>query len=139
MELKDIVLNRGDRIYFETSNYLCAGDEGNLFDFLIDTKKNECDIIKIERPIKYEIIYEIPKEILDKEEKEYLENFLRPFRNKIRWIAKYESYKNNEYIAIQVRDERYLELPDFKFGTMYKGMELNKEYTLNELGLFEGE
>ena len=38
-ELRDIVLNRGDIIYFKDCNYLCTGEEGELFDFLIEVKE----------------------------------------------------------------------------------------------------
>lgn len=41
-----------------------------------------------------------------------------------------------EYIAIDLNNER-LSFPFFDKGTMYKGMELNKKYTLKELGLDE--
>lgn len=79
--------------------------------------------------------YEIEKHILDKVEKEYLENFLRPFKNKVELIEKRES-RNKQYVCICINGQ-YIYLPYFEKNTMYKGMELNKEYTLKELGLFE--
>ena len=136
MELKDIVLKKGDIVTLDDGEIQCFYPDNN-FGLFADDVYDKKRIVKIERPIKYETIYEASKVVLDKEEKEYLEHFLRPFRNRVKWIAKYESYKSDEYIAIQVKDERYLELPDFKKETMYKGMELNKEYTLDELGLFK--
>ena len=45
---------------------------------------------------------------------------------------------NYEFIKICYQDHHYiivLNFPDFKVGTMYKGMEANKDYTLEELGL----
>ena len=42
----------------------------------------------------------------------------------------------DDYICIGLNDEA-ISLPYFKKGTMYKGMELYKEYTLKELGLGE--
>lgn len=93
---------------------------------------NECDIIKVERPVKYETVYE-RKEILDTEEKEYLSAVIKPFRNKVEYIKKRRN-GDKEYIMIGLDDES-LYLPYFKEGTMYRGMELYEEYTLEELEL----
>lgn len=84
------------------------------------------------------------QEILTKEEKEYLENFLRPFRDEVNGIIKKKGYETNhdftgEYLAIGVKNCSPIYLPYFKQNKYYKGMELDKEYTLDELGLFKGE
>lgn len=75
--------------------------------------------------------------ILDDVEKAYLSAVIKPFRKDVEWIEKIERYYGgNEYIHITVkRNEDCCELPTFKKGTMYKGMEANKAYTLEELGL----
>lgn len=75
--------------------------------------------------------------ILDDVEKAYLSAVIKPFRKDVEWIEKIERYDGkNEYIHITVkRNEDCCELPTFKKGTMYKGMEANKVYTLEELGL----
>lgn len=75
--------------------------------------------------------------ILEKKEKEYLAAVIKPFREDVECIEKVESYYDkNEYIYITIKkDNDYCELPDFKNGTMYKGMKLNKPYTLEDLGL----
>lgn len=75
--------------------------------------------------------------ILDDIEKAYLSAVIKPFRKDVEWIEKIERYYDgNEYIHITVkRYEDCCELPTFKKGTMYKGMETNKAYTLKELGL----
>ena len=78
------------------------------------------------------------KEILDKIEKEYLENLLRPFRNKVETIRKCVYDIDTEYLTIYMKNScDTFNLPNFKPNTMYKGMEQYKEYTLKELGLFE--
>ena len=83
----------------------------------------------------------IKKPILDEVEKEYLSNIIKPFRNKVISIAKLDSEEMNgyEYIYIEhlevCNDRDYINLPCFKKGTIYKGMEVDKEYTLEELGL----
>lgn len=76
-------------------------------------------------------------EILDEEEKRYLEGVIRPFRNKVDHVAKH-GICNKEYIFIDLGDD-ILQLPYFSTNTMYKGMEIDEGYTLKELGLFEEE
>ena len=74
------------------------------------------------------------EEILDIEEKEYLGNLIKPFRNRVCFIKKIGGYTTKQYITIVLKDEN-IEMPYFKANSMYKGMEQNKEYTLEELGL----
>ena len=78
--------------------------------------------------------YIVEKEILDEEEKEYLSNVIKPFRDKVECIVK-KIFENEEYIKIVIKNDSDLFFPNFKKGTMYKGMEEDKRYTLEELGL----
>lgn len=82
--------------------------------------------------------YEIKKPILDDIERRYLSNIIKPFRDMVKIVIKYDSDKY-EYIAIRYRSfEKNIGtvyLPPFKKGTMYKGMKANKKYTFEELGL----
>lgn len=73
------------------------------------------------------------EEILDDIEKEYLRAVIRPFRDRVKYIGKNFS-NGSEYISINVNGE-WVIFPYFKKGTMYKGMEINKKYSLEELGL----
>lgn len=77
--------------------------------------------------------YTEPKEILDKQEKNYLSAVIRPFRDRNIVIAK-KFNRVGTYIKIMVDDEAVL-LPYFEKDKMYKGMKVDKEYTLEELGL----
>lgn len=79
---------------------------------------------------------EIEKPILDKVEKRYLENLLRPFKDMVKYVEKIRCQKEYLYICLDKADD-CITLPYFKKNTMYKGMELGKKYTLKELGLFE--
>ncbi len=79
--------------------------------------------------------YIIGKEILDKEEKEYLSAVIRPFRDRVKYIKKISS--DREYINVLLEDGDRLTFPYFEKGTMYKGMEADKKYTLKELDLDE--
>ena len=79
---------------------------------------------------------EIDLPILNTEEKEYLSAVLKPFINNVTDIAKYRrTSDSSEYIVINFKDTEGLILPHFKENTMYKGMELDKKYTLAELDL----
>lgn len=77
-----------------------------------------------------------PATLTDKE-KAYLSAVIKPFREDIEYIEKFKSnYVGKEYIYIVMKkDDDYCKLPRFFKGTMYRGMELNKRYTLEELGL----
>lgn len=99
------------------------------------------DVIKVERPTRYETVYERAeeekKEILDKAEKNYLINVIKPFRKRVKFIRKIESLTfsaEKELLQIQLNDDD-IALPYFKKNTMYKGMKLDKDYSLEELGI----
>lgn len=85
---------------------------------------------------------EYKEDILDEEEKKYLSAVIKPFRDRITYIAKVEEDMHWFYwIMIRV-DIGFLNdyydfcLPPFeKTSAMYKNMEVGKEYTLEELGL----
>ena len=78
-------------------------------------------------------------DILDEEEREYLRVVLRPFRNRNVKITKRQG-SDMEFIEVKMKRKNslmpeYTEFPYFEAGTMYTGMEPNKEYTLEELKL----
>lgn len=81
----------------------------------------------------------IKKPILDDIERRYLSNIIKPFRDRVVSIIKYDDYDRCEYIAIKYRNINgytgRMYFPAFEKGTMYKGMKANEKYTLEELGL----
>lgn len=85
-----------------------------------------------------EIEIELP-EILDEEEKRYLSAVIKPFRYRVISIVKI-GYNDKYFIAIRIQSKftlskmEHTDLPFFNTD-MYKGMESNKDYTLEELGL----
>ena len=84
-------------------------------------------------------LHEPQKPILNKKEKEYLSNIIKPFKDQVIAIAK-RSINFGEYIDIMIDEGELcntsdIYLPYFKPGTMYKGMENDKHYTLKDLGL----
>lgn len=123
------VLVKDDKDIFENSGYVRNILELDNFKSRILGK-----IIKIEEP-EYLTVYESKSEILDEVEKRYLRNIIRPFKNKVKAISKRKGEKE-DYIEIYMKREyETFDLPCFKKGTMYKGMEEYKEYTLEELGV----
>lgn len=76
----------------------------------------------------------VSPQILDESERQYLSAVIRPFRDRVRSITKNpELNGKEEYIVIDIGFQMFF--PDFKSNAMYKGMDLGKEYTLEELGL----
>ena len=107
--------------------FFCYKDNWNKTRYdLSDILTGELEIIKI------------PKPILDEAEKRYLSAVIKPFRNRIEYIAKYIG-KYGEYISIiykDLNDKTFsMAFPSYDDGTMYKGMELDKRYSLEDLGL----
>ena len=75
-------------------------------------------------------------QILDDAEKRYLKGVIRPFRNEVLCIEKKPGSTFNEWISIEMKNNETISLPFFKKSSgMYEGMEENRAYTLEELGL----
>lgn len=106
--------------------YLTVEEWGNSC-MLDDLLLGKAEIVKIAKPI------------LDEAEKRYLSNIIKPFINKVKFIVKNKKFSGSyEYISISYIDstgDYAIIFPDFKLGTMYRGMEIGKLYTLRELGL----
>ena len=90
-------------------------------------------IIKIEEP-EYKTVYEYKPEVLDEAEKRYLRGVIRPFRDKVKYVKKFVFSTGDAKIDINV-ENWFICLPAFPKKQMYKNMEDDKKYTLEELGL----
>ena len=138
----------GSKITFENGAVLVK-DEKNCFENvsrcrdiadLCNLKDNYSDlgkIIKIEEPT-YTTVYEHKPEILDEAEKRYLKGVIRPFKNKVKCIKKFVFPTGSAIIQIEIKRDNcicHMHLPPFEKNAMYKNMEDNKNYTLEELGL----
>lgn len=78
---------------------------------------------------------EYKPEILTDKEKAYLSAVIKPFREKVEYVYKIcLEIDKREYLEISL-ENGVISFPCFEKGTMYRGMELNKRYTLEELGL----
>lgn len=73
--------------------------------------------------------------ILTNKEREYLKAVIEPVKDKVRFIHKSE-YRNSkrQYVYIDLNED-YISLYSFKTNTQFKGMKVDKKYTLKELGL----
>ena len=78
-------------------------------------------------------------DILTKEEKKYLSAVIKPFRDKVTHIKKKAwTTPKRKYIEIEYRENEVIHalcFPDLPNDEMYKGMEDNRPYKLEELGL----
>lgn len=131
-DLKDgdkCTLKNGQVVFVDKTSKYCFENIDEQLKYFND----DVSIVKVERPVKYETLFERKEEILDETEKRYLANVIRPFRNKVEGIRK--ELSNKEFISIELKDEASINFPYFKKGTMYKGMKKDKKYTLKELGL----
>lgn len=86
----------------------------------------------------------VEEPILDDKEKNYLGNIIKPFKEKYTamTITKIATKFHTAYICIALIEKgkkdachEEIALPYFDRDKMYKGMELDKEYTLKELDL----
>ena len=79
--------------------------------------------------------------ILDEKEREYLKSFIRPWKHLTVTVKKTSNYYGERIVISYLnKNLSYFEtisLPIFERNTMYKGMELNKDYTLEDLGLWK--
>ena len=104
-----------------------AGIECNMVDYY-GTKKSLVNWL----------LQDYKEPILEEDEREYLAAVIRPFKKHVCTVCKKYvqscSGLSYEYIVVKLGTERW-GFPKFVEGTMYKNMELDKEYSLEELGL----
>ena len=113
-------------------------NNGNIVISLNDKILVRTPYITFEYALKRWLDMEHEEKILNDAEKKYLSAVIKPFRDRVDFICKVNTLERygTQRIDIGFTDESIdMELPIFERGTMYKGMELGKEYTLEELGL----
>lgn len=101
----------------ECNNRLCSECKKQLREFLLSEYKGQ---------------------ILDETEREYLSAVIKPFRKKVKHIVKINLFGSPEeqFIRIVIGNLDFINLPNFNKNTgMYRGMEGDKLYSLEELGL----
>ena len=122
-QLQSEIDKLSNKVQEEYSNVISNRDKVNYL------KKQLKELIKESKK-------EENKPILNEEEREYLLTVIRPFRNKIVSISKEDCCNEDCFINVELENDALI-FPYFKKETMYKGMELEKQYTLKELGLDE--
>lgn len=122
-------LKKCKRIYLDCEIYKirekCEGEESG---FCFSNPCSACREDNIEW-----LCSEYKEQILNDAEKRYLRGVIRPFKNEVLSIRKLSAV--SEWIVIRMNDYDEINLPKFEKGTMYQGMEKDKRYTLEELGL----
>lgn len=112
-------------------------------DFVICTKRDVSSYTSEISGLMYKLMVKEHNSTLGKSlplninERRYLREVIGPFRDKVNYIMRVNDINSDEeYILISCnRATDSITLPNFKRGTMYKGMEEWKKYTLAELGL----
>lgn len=144
IKLKDLTKEQWDNWVENNCNLKMDCENCPIYRGNCDSSENEiCWInnkdIYSDKFLDQEIEIEMP-DILDEAEKRYLRAVIRPFRDKVVRIKKVECSNNGYFIKIAIISELSLSrqenifLPFFQ-NEMYKEMESNKDYTLEELGL----
>ena len=118
-----------DKIFIAIINVL-----SELIDYERMVKENQIEILKIERP-KYEVIEE-KKELLTEEEREFLKQVLIFMDKKISSINITQILNNKKEIHFnQKEDGSGLGYWYYVKNSFFNGLEIDKVYTLKELGL----
>ena len=108
---------------------MIAKDE-DVYIFLEDIKKGYIEILKIERP-KYEVIEE-KKELLTEEEREFLRLYIKYLNMQGKDVLIGIRKMGSEIWFLISECSGYI----YKHNSQaFKGLELNRKYTLKELGL----
>ena len=92
-----------------------------------------------EEPTRISDIYNPP--VLNDAERGYLKMVLKPFHENVAYVEKVHYYSMNgdtsfspAFLFIKLHDGK-LEFPNFDSRKMYLGMEFNKKYKMDELGI----
>ena len=135
---------------YKFSDISAYGEYDNDCNFIWHIRLSKADIEEISAEHDYANVItawldaEHKEPILDDAEREYLSAVIRPFRDDVKFIVKYKGCFSSmayEEIAVWYRNKMRGDvyhsfiLPSFEKGTMYKGVEVNRHYTLEELGL----
>jgi len=93
------------------------------------------DLFKSIGPNKYVCLR---KKLINDKERKYISQVIKPFRHDVKGvkIEAYSSFSSDVWLEILLKDGQSIKFPFFKLGTMYEGMELGKEYTLDELEIY---
>ena len=126
---KDVIIEEYQNLMKTTA---IDGDDNRMNTAIRTTAYQHCRKILLgaSNPVKW-LCEEYKEPILDDGEREYLTAVIKPFRNKVKHIVKLNGFSEaKQFIRITMCDCDCANLPFFKGGTMYKGMEADKLYSL---------
>ena len=135
---KELPIGTKIKVYTKFGNRIIDKGVYNGVELLLDNDRYD---FLANRNSFFIIEYKEDKYILDKQERKYMRDLISPFRDEVMFIAKIEppTYEEKECIEIFTRvglnDSFTTVLPYFDKGTMYKNMELNTKYNLDELNI----
>lgn len=143
IKLRDMTKEQWDFYKNNNCNYQCNACPFRSANCLVSSSINSWIHFKelySDKFLDQELEIETP-DILDEVEKRYLRAVIKPFRDRVILISKYFYVLDNAYsIEIYIKSamgifrSENIKLPLFQ-NEMYKGMENNKSYTLEELDL----
>ena len=125
---RDVVLKSLDSCRLETSLRELYGETVVCCSHM---KCGECN-----KRLREWLLEEAKEPVLDDVEKEYLSAVIKPFRKMIAYIVKAQDFDDGKQcIRIILQNGDGMHFPYLDDDSMYKGMEANKKYSLEELGL----
>lgn len=152
LELKsgDFILVQTKGLFWNAYFHLTGEHKNEIFNTFYGWKSNlkhvensNFDIVKVYEDFTLQkVLWERKPELLTEEEKEYLTNLIKPFRNQFRGLEKQHSEETDTYYLVldvvhckdkDTDDSVYM--PNFEKDSAYKGLKTDKYYTLDELGL----
>ena len=129
---KDEILNEYQQLMDKNISSCSDGTRMNKAIKTIAFKHCGKQLLGASIPFKW-LCEEYKEPILDDAEKEYLSAVIKPFRKRIKYIVIWHD-GSEQFLHIELYDE-YINFPNFKANTMYKGMKPERRYSLDELGL----
>lgn len=124
---KDVVLQNLNNCHLEKSLRELYGET------VVCCPHTKCD--ECEKRLREWLLEEAKEPILYDAEREYLSAVIKPFKKKVMDVVKIQYSGGRQSVRIRVSYGNCAVLPFFKNNTMYKGMEVGKYYTPEELGL----
>lgn len=137
---KDEILNEYQQLTNKKPQNYSDGTRMNKAIKMIASRHCGKPLLGAARPFEW-LCEEYKEPVLDDAEKKYLSAVIRPFRCDVKFISKEITFIGDRYrIKIITKQSFYgaapecIILPSFE-ADMYKGMELGRKYTLEELVL----
>lgn len=154
-------LKSGDFILVQSKNFFCVwnkyfhlkgkhkdeifNNDYNIF-WELDLRhvvNSNFDVVKVYEDFTLQkVLWERKPEVLTEEEKIYLRNLIKPFRNQFRGLEKQHSEETDTYYLVldivHCKDKNTDDsvfMPNFEKDSAYRGLKTDKYYTLDELGL----